>query len=75
MSSSQIPKLELRQEQKQVQRLSQVQITALNYLAMGNENLRSEIYRAVSDNPALEIVKEPTYTGYSGYRPDESYSS
>ena len=52
--------LELRQAQKQVQKLSQVQITALNYLAMGNESLRDEIYRAVSENPALEIVKEPT---------------
>jgi RNA polymerase sigma-54 factor len=52
--------LELRQLQKQVQKLSQVQITALNYLAMENETLRDEIYRAVSDNPALEIVNEPT---------------
>lgn len=51
--------LEHRQVQKQIQKLSQVQITALNYLAMGNEALRDEIYRAVSENPALEIVKEP----------------
>ena len=51
--------LELNQFQKQVQRLSQVQITALNYLAMGNEALRDEIYRAVGENPALEIVREP----------------
>ena len=55
MSSSQIPKLELRQEQKQIQRLSQVQIKALNYLTMGNENLRNEIYRAVSDNPTQTV--------------------
>lgn len=72
MSSSQIPKLELRQEQKQVQRLSQVQIRALNYLAMGNENLRNEIYRAVSDNPALEIVKE---ANWSTFQTRESYTS
>ena len=54
------PRLELRQEQKQIQKLSQVQIQALKYLSMGNENLREEIYRAVSDNPALEIINEPT---------------
>ena len=52
--------LELKQFQKQVQKLSQVQITALNFLAMENETLRDEIYRAVSDNPALEIVNEPS---------------
>ena len=49
---------EQRQVQKQVQRLSQIQITALNYLSMGNSDLRDEIYRAVSDNPALEIVRD-----------------
>ena len=57
MTSPQLPVLEFRQVQKQIQKLSQVQIKALNYLAMGNENLRDEIYRAVGDNPALEIVK------------------
>lgn len=51
--------LVISQQQKQIQRLSQVQITALNYLAMGNEALREEIYREVSNNPALEIVREP----------------
>ena len=60
-----------KQVQKQIQRLSQVQITALNYLAMGNEDLREEIYRAVSDNPALEIVREPV--SYSKYgNPEEA---
>ncbi len=49
---------EQKQVQKQVQRLSQVQITALNYLSMGNSDLRDEIYRAVSDNPALELVRD-----------------
>lgn len=52
--------IELNQFQKQVQKFSQVQITALNYLAMSNEALRDEIYRAVGENPALEIVKEPS---------------
>ncbi len=72
MSSVQNTSLKLQQTQKQVQRLSQVQITALNYLAMGNEALKDEIYRAVSDNPALEIVREPVI---SDYRRTDSYSS
>ena len=33
-------KLEQKLVQRQIQKLSQVQITTLNYLAMGNENLR-----------------------------------
>ncbi len=60
-----------RQVQKQVQRLSQVQITALNYLSMGNEALREEIYRAAAENPALEIVKDswntPSSIGAGSY--------
>ena len=72
MNNPQMPKIEFRQELKQIQKLSQVQITALNYLAMGNENLKDEIYRAVSDNPALEIVKEPHYSNYNS---GELYSS
>ena len=72
MNKSQLPKLEFRQVQKQVQRLSQTQIIALNYLAMGNETLRDEIYRAVSDNPALEIVRE---AGFPRYTNHDSYSS
>ena len=67
-----MPRLELRQELKQIQKLSQVQITALNYLSMGNENLREEIYRAVSNNPALEIVKEPAAPNL---QPGDIYSS
>lgn len=63
--------LVLRQQQKQIQRLSQVQITALNYLAMGNETLREEIYREVSNNPALEIIHEPSPEFTRG---TESYS-
>lgn len=64
--------LGLRQVQKQTQRLSQVQITALNYLSMSNENLRDEIYRAVSSNPALEIIKEPVIASFGGR---DSYTS
>ena len=54
-----MPELGFQQQQKQNQKLSQFQITALTFLAMGNEDLREEIYRAVSENPALEIVKDP----------------
>ena len=64
--------LGFRQVQKQIQKLSQVQITALNYLSMSNETLRNEIYRAVSDNPALEIVKEPVIVSFGGR---DSYST
>lgn len=51
---------ELKQTQRQVQKLSQTQITALNYLKMDNESLREEIYRAAGNNPAIEIIKEET---------------
>ncbi len=57
--------LEQKQVQRQIQRLSQVQITALHYLTMGNEALKNEIYRMAGENPALEIVKGDKY--YSGY--------
>ena len=56
-----------KQVQKQIQRLSQVQITALNYLAMGNEDLREEIYRAAGENPAIEIVREADNNRYSSH--------
>ena len=56
-----------KQVQKQIQRLSQVQITALNYLAMGNEDLREAIYRAAGENPAIEIVREADNNRYSSH--------
>ena len=46
------------QVQKQIQKMSQVQIQAVNYLAMNNRYLREEIYKAVQENPALEIVAD-----------------
>ena len=52
-------RLEHSQVQKQIQKLSQIQIMALNYLTMENSTLRDEIYREVNNNPALEIVREP----------------
>ncbi|MBO4533629.1 MAG: hypothetical protein J5726_08050 [Treponema sp.] len=44
------------QSQKQIQKMSQVQIQALKYLTMNSRDLREEIFRAVEENPALEIV-------------------
>ena len=58
------------QVQKQVQKLSQVQIQAVNFLAMNNRDLREEIYKAVAENPALQIVSEPRRSSFS-----EKYSS
>ena len=65
--------------------MSQKQIQGLNFLAMGTNELRDEIYKAVSENPALEIVRDPQYSsqhsreaGGTGSRtgtgPDPSYS-
>ena len=47
------------QTQKQIQKLSQIQIQALKYLAMNTRDLREEIFKAVAENPALEIVTAP----------------
>ena len=45
--------------QKQVQHLSQRQIQALGFLSMNSMDLREEIFKAVNENPALEIVFDP----------------
>ena len=66
-------RLEQKLVQKQIQKLSQVQITTLNYLAMGNEALRNEIYKAVSENPALEIVND--FSQRESLQNGESYST
>ena len=47
------------QSQKQIQKMSQVQIQAMNYLAMTSRDLRQEIFKAVEENPALEVVADP----------------
>ncbi|MBP5402257.1 MAG: hypothetical protein J6Y36_03760 [Treponema sp.] len=47
-----------RASQKQIQKLTQVQIQALNYLAMNNFDLREAIYSEADKNPALEITKD-----------------
>lgn len=44
------------QQQKQIQKLSQNQIQAITFLAMDSLDLRDEINKAVSENPALKIV-------------------
>lgn len=46
----------LNQVQKQIQKMSQVQIQALKFLAMNSRDLREEIYKIVAENPALEII-------------------
>lgn len=47
-----------KQSQRQSQRMSQKQIQALNILSMGTDDLREIIYRAATENPALEIVSD-----------------
>lgn len=69
-----------RQEQQQVQILSQQQIQALKFLAMPGRELREEIFSFASENPALEIVKDPLSRKKSGSsafkdRIREAYSS
>ena len=44
------------QSQKQIQKLSHLQIQALNMLSMSTDDLKEFIAKAASDNPALEIV-------------------
>ena len=53
------PSQSQRQTQKQVQRLSQIQIQALKFLTMNSRDLREEIYKAAEENPAIEIVSDP----------------
>jgi len=48
-----------KQVQSQKQKLSQTQIRALKYLEMGSQDLREELFKLVSENPAIEIVKDP----------------
>ena len=50
--------LKQNQIQKQIQRMSQRQIQAVNMLAMSTKDLREEIYKTAQENPAIEIVKD-----------------
>ena len=52
------------QTQRQVQRMSQRQIQAVNYLSMSAKDLREEILKAVSENPAIELVNDPISSPY-----------
>ena len=54
------------QSQKQVQRLSQNLVYGLKILQMPTKDLRSEIYRVVNENPALEIVSDQNTRQQSG---------
>lgn len=54
------------QSQKQIQRMSQRQIQAVNFLAMPSNDLREEILKMADDNPALEIVSDPFSNERSG---------
>lgn len=51
------------QIQSQVQVLSQKQIQSLGLLSLGSDDLRTEIYKAVEDNPALMITRDPVAQG------------
>ena len=62
------------QSQKQIMRMSQRQIQAVSMLAMSVTDLRDEIYKAVSDNPALEIVRDPLKTSAEYYEKKSSSS-
>lgn len=53
------------QRQKQIQKLSQVQIQGISFLEMNSLDLRSEIYKAVAENPALKIVSDKFKKGDS----------
>lgn len=53
------------QKDLQIQKMSQQQIQTLNFLAMGNKDLREEILKAVDENPALEIVFDPLENEHS----------
>ncbi|MBQ9237866.1 MAG: RNA polymerase factor sigma-54, partial [Treponema sp.] len=52
-----------RLSQTQAQRMSQKQIQAMRLLALSSQDMRAEIYRAVEDNPALEIVNDAFIDG------------
>ena len=52
------------QTQRQVQRMSQRQIQTVNYLSMSAKDLREEILKAVSENPAIELVNDPISSSY-----------
>ena len=60
-----MPSFDLQQYQKlsQIQILSQRQIQALELLSLGSQDLRSEVYKEVEENPALIITKDSLEAG------------
>ena len=63
------------QSQKQVQRLSQNLVYGLTMLQMPTKELRSEIFRVVNENPALEIVRDPVAKSSSTWEGETQYKS
>lgn len=53
------------QVQKQIQKLSQVQIQGISFLGMNSLDLRDEIYKAAAENPALKIKADRYKAGDS----------
>ena len=73
-----MPEIKLSQTQKlsqsQVMKLSQQQLMAINLIAMGNMELREEIYRKAEENPALEITRDKFAEGASRLKQGNSSS-
>jgi len=55
--------LQQRQTQSQVQVMSQKQIQSLELLSLGSEDLRTAVYKAAEENPALVITDDPLSQG------------
>ena len=57
--------------QKQIQKMSQKQIQAVKFLTLTNRDLREEIYKAVEENPALEIVEDVSVNSNNSISSDD----
>lgn len=49
--------------QRQVQALSQRQLQSLSLLSLGTDDVRKEVYKAIEENPALELVSDKRESG------------
>lgn len=70
------PGFEFQQNQSQIQAqiMSQKQLQSLQLLSYSAQDLRSEIYKALDENPALEILKDPLGSNEAG-RKNNSFSN
>lgn len=70
-------KFQQRQKQKQSQKISQRQIQAISMISMDSRDLRDEIFKEASENPAIEIVSDPLAEDFSSEKiqNSSSYSS